>query len=231
MSGSVTVAGSTPYPWPFDGRLYVSNTALLVVEPCDVAAVPGADTVSPGVDSLVAELSTTMCQLGGVVLSLRTAPHRSGPDLRVGGRKWSVPHDCHTAGLEPAPCVRRIQAHGFDGFSEGLLDRTLRDLGIRNLILCGIGLETAIHSTMRSANDRGYECLVVGDACEPVDPALVPNALSMIEMSGGIFGAVGSGASVLEALRSRVGSTPMHESALAPFLFSTHANVRGISSR
>jgi nicotinamidase-related amidase len=53
---------------------------------------------------------------------------------------------------------------------------------------------------MRSANDRGYECLLVADACRPVDPALRAPALSMIEMSGGIFGAVGQSAQVLRAL-------------------------------
>jgi nicotinamidase-related amidase len=43
---------------------------------------------------------------------------------------------------------------------------------------------------MRSANDRGYECLLISDACSPLDPSLVGAASRMIEMSGGIFGAV-----------------------------------------
>ena len=53
---------------------------------------------------------------------------------------------------------------------------------------------------MRSANDRGYECLLVVDACAPLEPELVPAAISMVEMSGGIFGAVGTTAPVLAAL-------------------------------
>ena len=74
--------------------------------------------------------------------------------------------------------------------------RAARDL----LLLVGLGLETTVHSTMRSANDRGYECLLVVDACAPLDPDAVPNAISMVEMSGGIFGAVGLTDPVLAAL-------------------------------
>ena len=95
-----------------------------------------------------------------------------------------------------------ISAGGHDGFCSERLDKGLRSLGITNLLLCGSGLETAIHSTMRSANDRGYECLVISDACEPADPRLHHQALSMIEMSGGIFGAVGHSDAVITALDS-----------------------------
>ena len=67
-------------------------------------------------------------------------------------------------------------------------------------MLCGQWLETGVHSTIRSANDRGYECLLALDACIPYDPDLAPAARSQIEMSGGIFGAVGDTAAVLAAL-------------------------------
>ncbi len=53
---------------------------------------------------------------------------------------------------------------------------------------------------MRDANDRGYECLLVLDACVPIDPDLVTASVSSIEMSGGIFGAVGTSADVIAAL-------------------------------
>ena len=66
-----------------------------------------------------------------------------------------------------------------------------------------------MHSTMRSANDRGYECLLVVDACAPLDPDLVPPAISMVEMSGGIFGAVGTTAPVLAALAAAPATDPI----------------------
>ena len=53
---------------------------------------------------------------------------------------------------------------------------------------------------MRAANDMGYECLLLEDAVVPADPRLVSAALSSIEMSGGIFGAVGRADAVRTAL-------------------------------
>jgi nicotinamidase-related amidase len=57
-----------------------------------------------------------------------------------------------------------------------------------------------VHSTLRSANDTGYECLLVADACSAHDPALVASSISSVEMSGGIFGAIGTTDAVLAAL-------------------------------
>jgi nicotinamidase-related amidase len=57
-----------------------------------------------------------------------------------------------------------------------------------------------VHSTLRSANDRGYECLTIADACLAADTETQRGAISSIEMSGGIFGAVGSTDAVIAAL-------------------------------
>jgi nicotinamidase-related amidase len=92
-----------------------------------------------------------------------------------------------------------LEAAGVDGFFGSCLDATLRGIGADQLLLTGAGLETCVHSTMRSANDRGYECLLVLDACVPYRPDLVPAARSHVEMSGGIFGAVGHTTDVLAA--------------------------------
>ena len=89
-------------------------------------------------------------------------------------------------------------------FCDTTLDATLRKAGRTDLLLAGAGLETAVHSTMREANDRGYECLLVSDACVAGDPALVEAACSMVRHSGGIFGCFASTADVLDAL----GDTP-----------------------
>ena len=93
-----------------------------------------------------------------------------------------------------------VSSEGVDGFFGGPLESTLRQAGIARLILVGAWLETSVHSTMRTANDMGFECLLVVDACAPGDETLVANSVSMIEMSGGIFGAVGSSADVLAAI-------------------------------
>ena len=63
-----------------------------------------------------------------------------------------------------------------------------------------------MHSTLRSANDQGYECLLLTDACAPLDPDTTSAALSMVTMSGGIFGALGLSAD--RAVRHRPPPSP-----------------------
>ena len=92
-----------------------------------------------------------------------------------------------------------VRAAGIDGFYGSDLDPVLRRLGRSHLLLVGLGLETTVHSTMRRANDRGYECLLVADAALAIDDRLRPASISSIEMSGGIFGAVGTTDPVLAA--------------------------------
>jgi nicotinamidase-related amidase len=101
------------------------------------------------------------------------------------------------AGVEP-DCV--VDAFGVDGFTGSPLAEQLAGLDVDHLLLCGLGLEGPVHSTMRSANDRGLECLLVVDACASLDPSVADAAVRMIEMSGGIFGAVAPSSEVRRAL-------------------------------
>ncbi len=101
------------------------------------------------------------------------------------------------AGVQPDAVV---DAFGVDGFSGSPLAECLAGLDVDHLLICGLGLEGPVHSTLRSANDRGLECLVVIDGCAPLDPTLGGPGVRIIEMSGGIFGAVAESSSVLAAL-------------------------------
>lgn len=183
------VAATTPYPWPYDGDLDGPATALLVV-----LAPPGSGTLEPAAVCTVHGLAREVRRRGGVVLLARTRHPRRGS-------RPALPAAPDADGALGGLAVDlTIEAGGLDAFYGSDLDLLLRRRGVRRLILAGTGLETAVHSTMRDANDRGYECLLVVDACAPVDPSLVPAAVSTVEMSGGIFGAVGTAAHVLDAL-------------------------------
>ena len=70
----------------------------------------------------------------------------------------------------------------------------------RNLILTGITTDVCVSTTMREANDRGYECVVVSDCCGATDNANHLAALHMVTMQGGVFGAVADSKSVLTTL-------------------------------
>jgi hypothetical protein len=177
-----TVARTTPYAWPWDGALDPGRMALVVVSPrAGGDRLPGG-----GIWDAVRAMAGQVQSVGGVVVQVTTTP----PDRSAGRRDENA-----VVGADQV-----LDAYGVDGFYGSPLDGLLGKLGRDQLLLAGAWLETGVHSTMRSANDRGFECLLVLDACLAYEPALVAASRSQIEMSGGIFGAVGQSVDVCAAI-------------------------------
>jgi nicotinamidase-related amidase len=82
------------------------------------------------------------------------------------------------------------------------LDLMLRNHGITQLLVCGVTTEVCVHTTVREANDRGYDCLVVEDCCASYIPEFHRAALAMVVAQGGIFGWVAPSALVIAALNT-----------------------------
>jgi nicotinamidase-related amidase len=102
--------------------------------------------------------------------------------------------------LQPRPGESIIDKPGKGSFCATDLDLILRQRGIRNLVLTGITTDVCVHTTMREANDRGYECAILSDCCAATDPGNHTAALEMVTMQNGVFGAVTKSTNLLEAL-------------------------------
>lgn len=190
----MTPIAADPYAWPYDGDLDPRRLALVIAGAQPAWASRSVD--APAVAEVIGAVAAVVRSAGGAVVHVRhTGFGRSPsglPPVR-GADDWAL-------NAEPAPGDLVVDASGVDGFYDGALDRELRSRGIDTLVLCGYGAEAAVSSTLRSANDRGYECLTLTDASAPFDADLGRHDLHSVTMSGGIFGAIASSEALLEAI-------------------------------
>jgi nicotinamidase-related amidase len=108
-------------------------------------------------------------------------------------------HDIIDA-LKPAPGEPVIDKPGKGAFYATDLDAMLHNRGIRSLVVCGVTTEVCVNTSVREANDRGYDCLVLEDCVGSYFPEFQVAALNMIKAQGGIFGWVSDSTRFLAAL-------------------------------
>lgn len=183
-----------PYPWPYDGPVDPKRLALVIAGAQQAwvrRSVGAADAAA-----VLLAVAGVVRRAGGLVVHIRHGATAAGagglPPART-DPEWSL-----VTAREEGDLL--VDAGGIDGFFASPLDHELRQRGVDTLILAGYGAEAAVNSTLRSANDRGYECLTLTDGSAPFDAETGAHTLSSITMSGGIFGAVASSHDLLAAL-------------------------------
>jgi len=109
--------------------------------------------------------------------------------------------------LRPMAGEPVVDKPGKGAFYATDLDAILKSRGIGQLLVCGVTTEVCVTTTVREANDRGYDCLVLADCVASYFPEFQRSALEMIKAQGGIFGWVGMSADLLAVLEAKARKT------------------------
>jgi nicotinamidase-related amidase len=216
------------YPWPFDGDWSPEDTALIAIDMQTDFVGEGGWLDARGVD--LTHLKKPIVPLRRVMTAMRAAGFtiihtREGhrPDLSdlPENKRWRSAQEgaeigaqgplgrylvrgerCHDIipELYPLPGETVIDKPGKGSFYATDLDMILARAGIRNLVVTGVTTDCCVQSTLRDANDRGYECLLLEDCCAAATEEHHRAQIEMFRLVGGHYGSISTSEAFLDAL-------------------------------
>jgi nicotinamidase-related amidase len=219
------------YPWPFDGDLRPENTALIIIDMQIDFCGEGGWVHSLGVDLVntrraiapIGRLLETLRPLGYTIIHTREG-HR--PDLSdlpankawrsaqttsrgIGAKgpmgrflvrgepNWDIVPE-----LKPVDGEIVIDKSGKGAFLGTDLDLILRLKGVRNLIVTGVTTDCCVQSTLRDANDHGFECVLLEDCCGAGTHDHHERQLDIFRIMDGLYGSISTSGDLIEALKA-----------------------------
>ncbi|KAK4561309.1 hypothetical protein LTR86_004626 [Recurvomyces mirabilis] len=221
-----------PYAWPHDGSLNPDSTALVVIDMQRDFCEEGGYLSHQGYDispvrNIVPFIQHLLNAARGAGLPIFHTREGHRPDLStlssrelfrsrnnpsglgIGDKgplgrlliRGEAGHDIipELYPLENEPVVDKP---GKGAFANTGFELMLQVKGVKNLIICGVTTDVCVHTTMREANDRGYECLLVEDCCAASKAKLHGAAVEMIRTEGGIFGCTAKVHDVVKVLEN-----------------------------
>ncbi|PPQ37205.1 cysteine hydrolase family protein [Rhodopila globiformis] len=217
---------------PYDFSLRLSAAALLIIDMQRDFLEPGGfgEMLGNDVSQLRRAIGPNQAllsawrRIGGLVIHTReghrpdladlppTKYRRGRGETRIGdpgpmGRilvRGEPGHDIIPE-LYPAAGEPVVDKPGKGAFHATDLHAILQNRGIAQLVVTGVTTEVCVNTTVREANDRGYDCLVVADCCASYFPEFHDAGLRMIKAQGGIFGWVASSGAVLQVIKGAAG--------------------------
>jgi nicotinamidase-related amidase len=223
------VIKARPFDYPGNGHLDPASTALLVIDlqidflsPKGYLASKGYDTAPLRAILPVANRVIDAARTAGCLVVFTRQGHRAdmadmaGYDRRSSKRALPKPAGVLLRGSPGFEIVPEIKVRTGDviidktangAFTYTELEPVLRAQGIKQLLFTGCTTDVCVHSTLREANDRYFECLLIEDACASGDAYAHAAAVHMVTVEGGIFGAVATADAVVAGLR-RVRAKP-----------------------